>query len=156
MLLKILSALLLALFLGHGSAAACSSSEGYAWDTEGIIIAGRGDYKFVRYAEAIASELCDIDSDKLNFATKIAVIIHMIPNGFMVVQVTSLKLSEALENPETMKNLATIYGGNMAFQLENFQVSVGFFHFRADDSGKARAVFVLTIEEGELKVERAT
>jgi len=46
------------------------------------------------------------------------------------------------------------YGSALAFQLEDFPVHVRFFHLRADGAGMARATFVLTVEDGELKTRR--
>ncbi len=62
--LKVVAALLMALFVGHGSAVACSSSEGHAWNDDGPIQSG----EMLQTAQEVASRLCDIDSDDLNFA----------------------------------------------------------------------------------------
>ncbi len=147
-----------ALILIPSSVWPCASSDGFVYKPDEWILTVYDEeawdkwHGLITTAQELASVLCDVDNDQLQFAAKITFSIHL--SGYTVVQVHSFHLATALKKSDDtlLRNLATIYGKG-ALQLG--PVFVQFFHVRADDGGKARVTFRLTLDANEkLKIER--
>lgn len=109
-----------------------------------------------------AEALCNIDSDRLNFASRIEVTLCAEEDefvckgekGWTIIEVTSPSLSAIINNPAALRDAATAYGAAVAKALGGPPVRVSFFPLTVDGSAHARASFRLDYQGAKLSVTR--